>query len=136
MSETPTDLSNFPRLRDFQDQKRIRDTGIRWLALLLGLILMPVLIALNYREVDFVREAPFAFGAAFLLLAAAIMVVVLSAQNLSQMQRQNLQAYVVRLDEESTERLVFAFRKSHLFSDSEITAIVGLLDRRMPGWRG
>lgn len=136
MSETPTDLSNFPRLRDFQDQKRIRDTGIQWLALLVGLVLMPVLIALNYSEVDFIREAPFAFGAALLLLAAAIMVVVLSAQNLSQMQRQNLQAYVVRLDEESTERLLFAFQKSHLFSDSEITAIAGLLDRRMPGWRG
>ncbi|KPQ26492.1 MAG: hypothetical protein HLUCCX14_17895 [Marinobacter excellens HL-55] len=129
------EIYSLPRLSEYQDQGLIRAAGFRWLGLLSGLVFVPALIASQHSDGDFLRDAPFALVAAILFLAASIVVVIASAQHLSKLQHLHLQRYVERLNAEPTHKLLEAFSKRYRYTETEVAAIVGILDRRQPGWR-
>lgn len=126
---------SFPRLRDFQDHRLIRVTGLKWLGMILGLVAVPCVLIYTHNDASFLIDAPFAFAAATLLLLASVITVLLSAQSLCALQNIHIHDYERRLREEATADLLHAFKHRHALSDTEVAAVVSLLDQRIPGWR-
>lgn len=128
-----TSERSFPRLRDFQDQRLIRATGMKWLGVIVGLVAVPCVLVYAYSDVNFLIDAPFAFSAATLLLLASVITVLLSARSLSALQNLHIHHYERRLREETTADLLDAFRHRHGLSETEVFVVVALLDHRIPG---
>ena len=130
-----TSERSFPRLRDFQDHRLIRATGLKWLGVIMGLVAVPCVLVYAYNDVNFLIDAPFAFSAATLLLLASVITVLLSAQSLYALQHLNVHDYERRLREETTADLLDAFKHRYALSETEVSVVVVILDERIPGWR-